>query len=226
MTTLRTGEHGAMRAPGAAGARGAAALAAPLACAAECTWCARLGATLFRHRGWLPLLVLGVPLCWPARAGAGAWAAGLLLLLAGEAVRLSGVAVAGQGTRRYTREVPALVTHGVFAVVRNPLYVGNLLAWLGFGCLSGALWFLPFAALLFALEYGLIVRWEEGVLESHFGAPYLAYRRRVPRWLPRWPGTAVRGPHDWAGALASERTTFLVYALLLGAFALKRALLG
>lgn len=223
MTSLSTGEHARVHASHARALT--AAPAAPAPCAAECTTVARLGAALFRQRGWLPLLVLGVPLAWPARASAGAWAAGLLLLAAGEAVRLCGVAVAGAGTRRYTREVPTLMTHGVFAAVRNPLYVGNLLGWLGFGLMSGALWFLPLAILLFALEYGLIVRWEEGVLESHFGAPYLAYRRRVPRWIPRWPGAALRGPHDWRNAFASERTTFLVYAILLGAFALKHALL-
>jgi protein-S-isoprenylcysteine O-methyltransferase Ste14 len=149
-----------------------------------------------------------------------------LLVAAGEAVRLAGVAAAGTVTRRRSREVQRLVTYGVFGWVRNPLYVGNFLIWMGFTVISGVYWFLPIAALLFALEYTLIVRYEEGVLESIFGPSYLAYKSRTPRWLPRPPSGADResGPHDWREALRSETSTFLAYAGLVVAFAVKHYL--
>lgn len=187
---------------------------------------ARAGAVLFRNRGWLPLLFVAVPLLAPGHPSAASWVLGGLLVAAGEAIRYLGVAAAGAATRRRSREVQRLVTYGVFAWCRNPLYVGNFLAWMGFGVVSGVHWFLPLAATLFLVEYNLIVRYEEGVLESIFGDAYLSYRESTPRWLPHPPedAAAVRGPHDWRGALRSERATLLQYCALVGAFVVKQAL--
>src|SRR5687767_7936653 len=127
---------------------------------------ARIGAVLFRYRGWIPIIFLAVPLIAPGRMSAGLWAAGLALVVLGEAWRLCGVAAAGTTTRRRSRNVQRLVTYGAFSLSRNPLYGGNFLIWMGFAVISGVLWFLPVAILLFAIEYSLIVRYEEGVLES------------------------------------------------------------
>jgi protein-S-isoprenylcysteine O-methyltransferase Ste14 len=141
-----------------------------------------------------------------------------VLVLLGELVRVAGVAAAGTVTRRRSREVQRLVTYGAFAWCRNPLYVGNFLAWMGFTVISGVLWFLPVAAVLFAVEYSLIVRYEEGVLESIFGAEYLAYKGRTPRWIGRPPAERTSGEHNWGEALWSERSTLLQYAALTALF--------
>jgi protein-S-isoprenylcysteine O-methyltransferase Ste14 len=199
---------------------------APNVSAAEQSPSARLGGVLFRNRSWIPAPFLAVPLLAPGRMSVGNWIVGALLVAAGEAVRLSGVAAAGTSTRRRSREVQRLVTYGVFGWVRNPLYVGNFLIWMGFTVISGVYWFLPIAALLFALEYTLIVRYEEGVLESIFGPSYLAYKSRTPRWLPRPPRSTdgESGPLDWREAVRSETSTFLAYAGLVVAFAVKHYL--
>jgi len=190
--------------------------------AAEQSTAARIGATLFRHRGWLPLVFLGVPLVAPGRMSAVQWAVGLVLIVIGEAIRLAGVAAAGSVTRRRSRNVQRLVTYGIFAWCRNPLYIGNFLIWMGFVAISGVLWFLPIAIALFAVEYELIVRYEEGVLESIFGQEYIDYRKETPRWLPRPPrGEAPRGEHNWGEAWKSEISTFLQYAVLILAFYIK-----
>ena len=118
--------------------------------------------------------------------------------------------------------VQRLVTYGIFAWVRNPLYVGNFLIWMGFTIISGVLWFLPIAIVIFAFEYSLIVRYEEGVLESIFGAEYLAYKESTPRWIPRPPQSSAAGPHDWAEAWRSEVSTFLQYAALVVLFVVKQ----
>lgn len=193
--------------------------------AAERTRAATWGAALFRNRGWLPVPFFLVPLLVPAEQGVGTWVVGALLVAAGEAVRLAGVAAAGTGTRRRSRAVPRLVTYGIFAWTRNPLYVGNFLAWMGVTVASGVLWFLPVAAALFAVEYTLIVRYEEGVLESIFGAEYLAYKARTPRWIARPPAVRESGPHDWGEAWRSEVSTLLQYAAIGAALAAKDYLL-
>jgi hypothetical protein len=92
---------------------------------------------------------------------------------------------------------------------------------MGFVVLSGTLWFLPFAVLLFAVEYSFIVRYEEGVLETTFGREYLVYKNCTPRWLPVKPDKPVEGRHDWPQAWKSEVSTFLQYVALLIIFIAK-----
>jgi protein-S-isoprenylcysteine O-methyltransferase Ste14 len=197
---------------------------APAVSAAERSVTARAGAALFRNRGWLPVLFLGVPLLAPGTTSSLRWAVGFAFIAVGEAIRLAGVAAAGTVTRRRSRNVQRLVTYGAFAWSRNPLYNGNFLIWMGFTVISGVLWFLPASFIVFAIEYSLIVRYEEGVLESIFGAEYLEYKARTPRWIPRYPAPIEgesQGPHDWGEAWRSEVSTFLQYAVLTALFVLK-----
>ena len=194
---------------------------APPISEAERSTAARIGAVLFRHRGWLPVPFLLVPLLANGKADEMNWILGFVLIILGEAIRLAGVAAAGTVTRRRSRTVQRLVTYGIFAWMRNPLYVGNFLIWMGFIVISGVLWFLPVAVLLFAVEYTLIVRYEEGVLESIFGAEYLAYKHRTSRWMPRPPSTDEDGEHHWDEAWRSEISTFLQYAVITALFAAK-----
>jgi protein-S-isoprenylcysteine O-methyltransferase Ste14 len=194
----------------------------PRVSVAEQSISAQIGAVLFRHRGWLPLLFLGIPLVMPGSTSPFRWEVGLALIIIGEAIRLAGVAAAGTVTRRRSRDVQRLVTYGIFAWARNPLYIGNFLIWMGFVTISGVLWFLPFAVLLFALEYELIVRYEEGVLESIFGREYLDYKNETPRWIPRPPkGEQPVAEYHWGEAFRSEVSTFLQYAVLILAFWIK-----
>ncbi len=76
-----------------------------------------------------------------------------------------------------------LVTSGVYRLTRNPMYVGLtslLLAW-------GVYLTSPAALLCPALFAALITRFqimpEERAMASLFGETYVAYRKRVRRWL-------------------------------------------
>jgi len=76
-----------------------------------------------------------------------------------------------------------LVTGGVYAWTRNPMYLG----WLPIG-LGWAVYLQnPVPLLLVPLFMGYItvfqIRPEERALETKFGPAYDAYRRRVRRWL-------------------------------------------
>ena len=192
----------------------------------EATLPARMGGWLFRNRGWLPLAFLAIPLLAPGTPSPNRWLIGGLLVIAGEAFRIAGVAAAGTTTRRRSRNVQRLVTHGPFAWSRNPLYNGNFLVWMGFVVLSGVIWFLPFAMLLFAAEYSLIVRYEEGVLETTFGRAYQEYRQNTPRWVPSRPEEPVPGEMNWREAFRSETSTFLAYLVLILAFVVKDRFFG
>lgn len=172
-----------------------------------------IGGWLFRNRGWLPV-PLAVACLVPEP---GLRPAGLALVVLGEALRLWAVGHIGRRSRTRGAEVGALVDVGPYARLRNPLYVGNLLIWAGFGVVGwpAALLVVP----LLMLHYAVIVRWEERMLSEQIGASYVDYLRRVPRWWPAGPPRA--GRWDLAEALRSERGTFAVLAAMGGAFAVR-----
>lgn len=113
---------------------------------------------------------------------------GFFIVLIGEGIRLWGVSIAGSETRT-TGPVGGtfLITRGPFAHVRNPLYLGNMLLYLGIGVMSNALfpWLLVGTLVVFFLQYYLIVTLEEEYLAKSFGAAFQEYAREVPRFLPR-----------------------------------------
>ena len=144
----------------------------------------------------------------------------LILIAAGEALRFWGVAYAGCTTRT-TSGVGAgrLVTDGPFAHVRNPLYCGNFLLWIGF-VVAGWSW-MPWMAVIlvvfFAFQYSRIVHLEEEYLSATFGESYEAYRSSVPRWIPRLSDyrASEKTEPDWKRAFRSERNTLQTLAILL-----------
>ena len=179
-----------------------------------------LGEWLFRRRSWTPIpLMLALALfSFRESRDAITWIPGLILLVCGEALRVWGVAVAGKESRTRGGGVGRLATHGPYAYVRNPLYLGNFLLTLGATFISELLWLIPVVILLFVVQYVPIVLWEERVLAQRFGPQHAAYCRQVLRWLPRWRRQTPRGittPYQWRAAFWSERSTFGTLAVLI-----------
>jgi protein-S-isoprenylcysteine O-methyltransferase Ste14 len=78
-----------------------------------------------------------------------------------------------------------LVTSGIRARVRHPVYLGHLCEMLAWSVGSGLL--VNFALTAFAVLTGAImIRMEDRELEERFGAEYVAYRGHVPALIPRW----------------------------------------
>jgi len=143
----------------------------------------------------------------------------VVLTAAGEALRLWAVHHIGVISRTRSGRLGPLIDSGPFALVRNPLYIGNILLWVGFTVTARLVWLAPIVAVLLALEYHAIVRWEEQLLESRYGAEYVDYASRVPRWIPRARRTRAggreprqRGPFSVSETLFSERGTLLAIA--------------
>jgi protein-S-isoprenylcysteine O-methyltransferase Ste14 len=188
----------------------------------------RVGGWLFRKRTSLPVPIILALVLIPAPREwnfGGLAAAGGFLVAVGEALRLWGVHHIGTISRTRTDRLGPLIDSGPFAWVRNPLYVGNFLLWVGFTLSSGLVWLAPLVALLLGFQYHAIVRWEERLLDDRMGLVYRDYVRRVPRWVPRLaagPGggrSAQASAFPWRDSLFSERGTLLAIAggyLLLG----------
>jgi protein-S-isoprenylcysteine O-methyltransferase Ste14 len=180
------------------------------------TFASRLGGWLFRQRTWLPLPLVAALLLIPPEPdapGASLWITGALVVAIGEGIRLWAVHHIGAISRTRSDRLGPLVSSGPFALIRNPLYVGNILLWAGFAIAAQLVWFAPVAVVLLALEYHAIVRWEEGLLAKRIGEPYEQYVARVPRWLPSMssrpeaPATSVA--FSWRETLFSERGTLI-----------------
>jgi protein-S-isoprenylcysteine O-methyltransferase Ste14 len=82
-------------------------------------------------------------------------------------------------------EVPPerIVDQGPYRYVRNPMYLGHLIFMLGL-TLTFRSWFALALFLFHLFWFHLRVLKDEARLEQRFGAPYLAYKARVKRWLP------------------------------------------
>jgi len=114
-------------------------------------------------------------------------AAALALCFAGLVIGIAGVMAFRRSRTTVNPLQPekasALVAEGIFRRTRNPMYLGLLLALLGWAVYLGNL-----LSLLLALAF---VPWmnrfqigpEERSLEHAFGAEFTNYRRRVRRWL-------------------------------------------
>jgi len=103
----------------------------------------------------------------------------VLLILSGYLARAGLAIVFGE-----ERKKPGVIRKGVFSVMRHPVYLGEILLYLGLLMLSISLaaavvWV---GAIAF-LHY--ISRHEERLLLERFGVEYEQYMRDVPMWIPR-----------------------------------------
>lgn len=74
-----------------------------------------------------------------------------------------------------------LVTGGIFARTRNPIYLGLSLAAWGTFLIQGRL-VLLLPAVAFPVYFRHLIRREERFLAPHYGEAYRAYAERVGRW--------------------------------------------
>lgn len=116
------------------------------------------------------------------------------LAVAGAVLAAAGIALAATAMRTFARskttinplkpdESALIVSHGVFARTRNPMYVGLALVLAGWACYLAN----PAACLVLPLFVTYITRFqimpEERILLGKFGAPFAQYLAQVRRWI-------------------------------------------
>jgi protein-S-isoprenylcysteine O-methyltransferase Ste14 len=113
--------------------------------------------------------------------GVAALAAGLRLAV--QTIRL--FASEGEGTLAPWDPTRRLVVRGPYRRVRNPMITGVALVLLGEGLILGSAAILVELAIFAAINATYMPLVEEPGLERRFGDSYRAYKRAVPRWIPR-----------------------------------------
>ena len=81
-----------------------------------------------------------------------------------------------------------LVTTGVYAWVRNPVYSAAMLLCTGLLLMAYNLWLLLLPPVFWALLTALLIPTEEKWLRSLYGQEYIDYCARVNRCIPWFPG--------------------------------------
>ena len=160
------------------------------------------GVRLFRWRSYVPFVALPFMIVAmlsgkriEAAYGPGASLiydlACIGLIGLGEAIRILTVGFVPYGTSgRNVKDQLAtrLNTSGAYSLVRNPLYVGNCLIYVGLGLLTQS-WVLGLVmALALWPYYERIIAAEEDFLMRKFGDDYAAFCKRTPAFLPRLTG--------------------------------------
>lgn len=92
----------------------------------------------------------------------------------------------GRGTPLPTDPPRELVITGPYRYVRNPIYVGVALIYMGYFLWFGYWAILIYSALAFIAVHAFVVLYEEPTLKRKFGASYEEYLERVPRWVPKF----------------------------------------
>jgi protein-S-isoprenylcysteine O-methyltransferase Ste14 len=97
----------------------------------------------------------------------------------------------GRGTPAPVAPTERLVVGGLYRYVRNPMYEAVTAAIVGQALILGRTDLLLYAALFVATVAAFVLLYEEPELALRFGEEYDAYKRAVPRWIPRlrpWTG--------------------------------------
>jgi protein-S-isoprenylcysteine O-methyltransferase Ste14 len=116
------------------------------------------------------------------------------LIPVGAVLFIAGIALVVLARREFARygqstepgnPISKIVMTGVFAISRNPLYLGIVSTLTGTGLALNFLWILVLLIpAIFFCQYILITP-EEAYLQKKFGKGYLAYTNSVHRWLGR-----------------------------------------
>jgi protein-S-isoprenylcysteine O-methyltransferase Ste14 len=81
------------------------------------------------------------------------------------------------------QENSSLRTGGIYAIIRHPIYVGILIAALGFTLAVGSLWQVMLLAILMAFFYAKAF-WEDRLLAERYGVAWFDYADHVGGFFP------------------------------------------
>jgi protein-S-isoprenylcysteine O-methyltransferase Ste14 len=174
-----------------------------------------LGEKLYQWRHYTAIPALMILLLF-ANPSARSATIGTLLILLGAVIRIYTVAFMGAESKD-TVSMDELVTTGPFALVRHPLYIGNMMITLGVIFYAGIVFLgLPLLT-FFVFQYYCVTKYEENTLLAKFGDEYQRYMDRVPAWIPLKTPIAedFPVPPSISGAFIAERKALAAIGMIL-----------
>jgi protein-S-isoprenylcysteine O-methyltransferase Ste14 len=93
-----------------------------------------------------------------------------------------------------------LATQGPYALVRHPLYTGNIALLVGFAIAGATLWGLPLTLVFFWFYYPPAIEYEDRKLHRLFGQQWEQWASAVPALVPRLGNVGRMGGGSWTFA--------------------------
>ena len=153
----------------------------------------QIGNQLFRYRGFVPV-IFAVGAFFIQLKVNQAWISfssfeeiSLFLVVLGHLIRALTVghrSMQTSGRNRSHQVAEVLNTKGMYSIVRHPLYLANILIWIGWTTLLCIPWLIAAATIVFVVYYLFIMYAEEQFLRRKFGQDYERWHRRTPRLIP------------------------------------------
>lgn len=132
--------------------------------------------------GWLLHLAFPLPFMPDTISGLVAGGAVFLLALGIVALAFRQFRAAQTSIDPY-RPSSNIISTGLFAISRNPVYVAMTIALIGIAMMVNSLWILALTPVVLVVMHFGVVKREEAYLDAKFGEAYRAYKQRVRRWL-------------------------------------------
>jgi protein-S-isoprenylcysteine O-methyltransferase Ste14 len=103
----------------------------------------------------------------------------------------------------------SLNTTGIYSLVRHPLYLGNFFMWVGPAMLSGNFWFVIAFCFFYWIYYERIMFAEEQFLRNKFGNSYTNWAANIPAFIPNFRNFIKPShPMSWKKVLKMEKNGF------------------
>ncbi len=148
-----------------------------------------IGNFLFKYRTYTPMPLILVIFIWGVPAGSEFGVpelAAMVVAIMGELIRVFAVGYSYEGTsgRETYLRAESLNDTGIYSLVRNPLYIGNMLIYIGVMMFFGDSFMLMLCTALLTIQYYFIIGAEENFLKGIYGDVYGEYCSRVNPVLP------------------------------------------
>ena len=110
-----------------------------------------------------------------------------------------------------------LATQGPYALVRHPLYTGNIVLLVGFAIAGATWWGLPLLAFFFWFYYPTAIEYEDRKLKSIFGDAWRQWAGRTPALVPNLGNARAVAGGGWSLAKSMRQNgegVIAVYVLI------------
>jgi protein-S-isoprenylcysteine O-methyltransferase Ste14 len=98
-----------------------------------------------------------------------------------------------------------LAQSGPYALVRHPLYTGNIALVLGFAIANVSYWAIPVALFFFWFWYPTAIEYEDRKLRGYFGQTWDDWAARTPALIPRLSNISKMGSGQWSFATSLRK---------------------
>ncbi len=180
----------------------------------------QIGEFLFRYRGIIPIPFIILILIFGSKPISLNFNylphIAIIISIIGEIIRFTVAGYAkGETSGRGSNIAADFITdYGLYSIVRNPLYIGNFLIFLGFVMYSGNILFTVLGSILFFIYYHYIVLAEENFLKTKFNDKFDTFVNQTGRFFPKHlKYTSPPYKFNFKAAVFREKDTIFIWII-------------